>query len=318
MYAAGRTEGASRQAMPRPAWPGDDHDVLKEIWTGARRVERVGYLTGVVLMASGVFHFGVFAVDGGPWEGPVSWRKAVTFGLSFGLTLVTIVWVSSYVRLGARARSVLLGAFTLSCVLETTLVTMQAWRRVPSHFDLETTFDGVVARMLAVGGALIVVVIAALSSAAFRSAPDTAPSMRLAVRAGLVFLDIALLIGAIMIVRGMTEVFGGHQQRAYAVGGFLKPAHAATMHEILVLPLLAWLLAAADGPESRRVRAVALTIVGFAVLGVAVTVESAAGMAPAVITATLGVLIAMTLVILAGAARAGRRHAVRDAGSASS
>lgn len=260
-------------------------------WVGTRRIERLGYLAGLALMASGVFHLGVFAVDGGPWEGPVSWRKAVTFGLSFGLTLVTITWVASYVRLAARTRGVLLGVFGLACVMETALVTMQAWRHVPSHFDLETTFDGIVARTLAVGGGVLVFVIAVLTVAAFRADPGTPPSMRLAVRAGFVFLDTALLLGGVMIARGMVEVFGGDQQRAYAVGGFLKAAHGATMHEILVLPLLAWLLRFSGWPEARRVRLIAVTAAGFAVVAVAITVESATGTAPAVVVVTLGALI---------------------------
>ena len=47
---------------------------------------------GLVLIASGLVHLVVFAVDGGPWDGPVSWRKPVTFGLSFGVTLIAVTW----------------------------------------------------------------------------------------------------------------------------------------------------------------------------------------------------------------------------------
>ena len=36
-------------------------------------------------MTSGFFHLGVYALDGGSWEGPVSWRKPVVFSLSFGI-----------------------------------------------------------------------------------------------------------------------------------------------------------------------------------------------------------------------------------------
>jgi hypothetical protein len=42
---------------------------------------RAWYSIAGLLVLSGLFHLLVYAVDGGPWEGPVSWRKPVTFGL---------------------------------------------------------------------------------------------------------------------------------------------------------------------------------------------------------------------------------------------
>jgi len=45
---------------------------------------------------------------------------------------------------------------------EVGLITVQAWRQVPSHFNLETSFDGLVARGLAAGGAILVAVLITL------------------------------------------------------------------------------------------------------------------------------------------------------------
>jgi hypothetical protein len=67
-------------------------------------------------------------------------------------------------------------------VLEVWLITLQAWRRVPSHFNLETPFDGLVARTLAAGGGVLIAVIAVLTVASWRPDPQVAPSMCLAVR----------------------------------------------------------------------------------------------------------------------------------------
>ncbi|WP_433336061.1 hypothetical protein [Spirillospora sp. CA-294931] len=254
---------------------------LRAFWTDGRPVERVCYVIGVVLMVSGVFHLGVFAVDGGPWEGPVSWRKAVTFGLSFGLTLVTIAWVATFVRLGDRARNVILGVLAAACAEETALATLQSWRHVPSHFNMETSVDTAIARMLAVGGGLLIVTLVALTVAAFRDTPETEPSMRLAVRVGFVALMGALLSGAAMIARGVVEEATGHQEAAYHVAGALKPAHAVTMHAILVLPALAWLLTFTGLPEARRTRVVALACWAYAAAAPAVIAVSAARFAAA-------------------------------------
>src|SRR3977135_1231803 len=141
---------------------------LRGFWTHGRTVERACYLIGAVLFLAGLFHLGVFAVDGGPWDGPVSWRKPATFGLSFGSTLITISWVASYLTLSSRARSWLLGIFAADFGLEVAGITIQAWRYVPSHFNTETPFNTLVAMSLAVGGAVLLVVLGALAVTAFR------------------------------------------------------------------------------------------------------------------------------------------------------
>ncbi|WP_433473216.1 hypothetical protein ACQPZP_30805 [Spirillospora sp. CA-142024] len=248
---------------------------LRTFWTAGRRVERAAYAVGAALMLSGLLHLVVFAVDGGPWTGPVSWRKPVTFGLSFGLTLVTIAWVSTFVRLGDRARNAVLGVFAADCVAEVALITLQAWRKVPSHFNEETVFDTTVTRMLAAGGGILVVTLVTLAVASFRRNDGTAPSMRLAVRAGFVALMFALASGAVMIARGVAKVESGDQQAAYRVVAALKPAHFVTMHAILVLPLLAWLLAFTGLAEARRVRGVALASAAYGVVAATVVIVSA-------------------------------------------
>ena len=227
-------------------------------------VRRVSYVISALLVVSGLVHLGVLLLTHGSWYGPVSWRKPMTFGLSFGLTLATITWLSSYVRL----RAWLLGGFAAACVLEVALITVQAWRRTPSHFNLSTPLDGVIARTLAAGGAVLVGVIAVLTVMVFRRQPGTAASMRLAIRAGLVILDVALLSGAAMIAIGMTRVFGGDQQGAYAAGAQLKPVHGATMHAVLVLPLLAAVLGRLDWPERRRVGVVWAAISLYVVVAI--------------------------------------------------
>jgi len=68
------------------------------------KVERLGYGVGALLLASGVIHVAILVIGGGSWYGPVSLRKAATFGLSFGITLITIVWVASWLPLRRRWR----------------------------------------------------------------------------------------------------------------------------------------------------------------------------------------------------------------------
>lgn len=90
-------------------------------------------------------------------------RKPTTFGLSFGLTLINVTLVASVISLRDRTRTLLVGIFAAAWVVETFLVSMQAWRGVPSHFNTETPFDAAVAGTLAAGGAALVAVIVALT-----------------------------------------------------------------------------------------------------------------------------------------------------------
>jgi len=228
-----------------------------------RRIERVSYLIGVVLLLAGVFHLGVLVFTGGTWSGPVSWRKPATFGLSFGLTLVAITWVTSYLRIGARTRAVLLGVFAADCVAEVAGITVQAWRHVPSHFNMETALNRTVALSLAGGGGILIAVLVTFAVYAFRGDPDLAPGMRLALRAGFVTMLIGLASGAAMIARGVTLVNTGHQQLAYQLGGFLKPVHGVSLHGILVLPAVAWLIGRTGWPESRQTRVVWLAVAAY-------------------------------------------------------
>ncbi|MEU6354356.1 hypothetical protein ABZ896_34360 [Streptomyces sp. NPDC047072] len=234
--------------------------------------ERLCHATGVLLFLSGLVHLGVFAVDGGPWEGPVSWRKPVTFGLSFGLTLVAITWVTSYLRLAPRPRTALLAVLAADCVVEVAGITLQAWRGVPSHLDMETPFDTAVSMTLAVGGGVLVAVLTLFAVASFRHRPTGPAGMALAVRSGFAILLVALASGAAMIARGVVLTRTGHQEAAYHSTAPLKPLHGVSLHAVLVLPALAWLLSRTpwSEPVRRRILWTATGLYATAVLATAV------------------------------------------------
>jgi hypothetical protein len=235
-------------------------------------VERAGYVVGALLILSGLVHLAILVASGATWEGPLSFRKPMTFGFSFGITLITIVWVSRFVLLPAALRTLSIGAFTLACAFETTLVSLQAWRGVPSHFNVETPVDARIAGSLAFGGIVLVMVILVLTMFSLRKNPKVPISMRVAVRIGFLALLGAQVIGALMIAKGMSLVFAHHPQAAYVTGGTLKPLHAAAMHGIQVLPVLAWALSYLDWSEQRRLTVVLAA--GAAYLAVAASVAA--------------------------------------------
>lgn len=279
---------------------------LARIWRAGRPVERTAYVVGAVLIASGLVHVIVLLVTGGTWTGPVSLRKAATFGLSFGLTLASVGWATSYLRMSGRARSVLLTMFTVTCVVETALVSMQAWRGVPSHFNFETTFDNAVAMTLAAGGGVIILTMLGFAAAAIVGVGRLTPSMRLAVRVGFLTLLTALGVGAAMIARGVVEARTGVPELAYTTAGALKPAHAVAMHGILVLPGIAWLLELVDWSPRVRLRLVGVACAGYVLLTAVVLVESIAGVTPFAASPleTVASVGALALIAVAGSVAA--------------
>lgn len=239
-----------------------------------RRIELAAYGIGALLVGAGVFHFVVLLVTGGSWGGPVSFRKPMTFGLSFGLTLIAVAWVTSYLELRPRTRAWLLGTFAADCVVEVIGITVQAWRKVPSHFNVSTPFDRLVAMSLAVGGAVLVAVLGAFAVIALRSRINGGRDLRLALRVGWAFMLLGLGVGVAMIVKGEILYRTASPEIAYATAGSLKPVHAVGLHAILVLPLIAEGTRRMLGwDEHRRYRAVvagtalyvAATVVAFVV-----------------------------------------------------
>jgi hypothetical protein len=218
--------------------------------------DRWCYAVAAVLVLSGLVHFGVFLVDDRPWGGPLSWRKPTTFGLSFGITLATITWVTSALRMSPQLRSWLLAVFAVDCVVEVAGITVQAWRDQPSHLNTTTPANAAIAYTLAAGGAVLVVVLGTFAAVALRGRVTGPPSVVLAHRAGFALLLAGLASGVAMIAVGTREMRVGTAEHAYEVAGFLKGFHGVTLHAVLVLPALAWWLQRRTADERLRHRLV--------------------------------------------------------------
>ncbi|MGI5127958.1 hypothetical protein ACQEVB_14195 [Pseudonocardia sp. CA-107938] len=280
-------------------------NALRRIWSEGRPVERACYVLSAVLLADGLFHVAVLLLTGASWSGPLSLRKAATFGLSFGLTVASVAWAASYLRMPAGVRAGLLGAFAVTSVVEVTLVSMQAWRGVPSHFNFETPFDTAVSMTLAAGGGVIVLVGVSLMAIAIRGARSLPDSMRLAVRTGLAVFLVALATGAVMIARGVVEVRAGLPQLAYDTAGSLKPLHAVAMHAVLALPGLAWLFSLTSWDDRRRLALVRVAVLADLTLTAIVGVEAFTDIPPLQPPLVLGLLSGTAVLVLVGAAFTG-------------
>jgi hypothetical protein len=136
----------------------------------------------------------------------------------------------------------------------------------------QTCSDTAVSMTLAVGGGVLVVLLTAWAVVSFRDRPTGPPGMALAVRSGFAILLVALVSGAAMIARGVLLARTGHQEAAYHSTAPFKPLHGVSLHAVLVLPALAWLLCRTARREAvrRRIVAVAVGCYAAAVVGAAV------------------------------------------------
>lgn len=257
---------------------------LAEAYRGGTRVERACYLVAAVLVTSGIFHLGVLLATGGTWSGPVSWRKPTTFGLSFGLTVATLTWVLSFLPMAQRTRARLLAAFATAGAVEVAGITAQAWRRVPSHFippDGATGLDLLAAVAAASGAVVIVAVVVTSTVLALRRHAEVDPGALLALRVGFLALLLAMAIGVLMLAGGQVLTrTQGDVAPAFAFTAVLKPGHAATMHGVLVLPAIAWLLRFTCSSESFRLTVVRLAAAGYGAFAAIVVAETLAGIDP--------------------------------------
>jgi len=260
-------------------------------WRAASTVERGCYVLAGVLTVSGVVHAAILVATGGSWAGPLSFRKPASFGVSFGLTLATVTWVLGL--LPRRPVPGLLVPFAAACTAEVVVITVQAWRGLTSHFGVAGPGKGVVAGAAAGGAVVIVVTMTVATVLVWRPLPDVASEMRLALRAGFASLLVALALGVYMLARGVVISRGDPSgAAAFAFSAGVKPGHAATMHGILVLPLLARLLAGTDRPERFRLAVVRLAAAGYGLLAGVVVVEVLAGIDPLAGTSVVGTVLA--------------------------
>ena len=246
-------------------------------WWHDRRARQL-FLVGIVLVASGLVHGVIWGLAGGPWEGPVTWRKPILFGISGGLTSVSLAW--AWAQLPRRTGDAWLAAATAWALLvEVALIDLQAWRGVASHFNRSTPLDSFLYD--AMGGLILFVTLVAIDLMVRFFIQRTAlePDMLLAARAGLVFLVWSCLLGIWVSVHGDIRMATGLAPETFGREGVPKFPHGAVIHALQWLPLFAWAARRAGLPPSRRFPLVASATLGTALLGAFALVQTLAGRA---------------------------------------
>ena len=249
---------------------------------------RVGWL----LLATLAVHAVALVATGGDINGPVSLRKPMTFAEATWLLCWSVSLALRWVRLRPKPAWFVTGAVILFGVGETTIMAIQAWRGVPSHYNFTTTFDAVLMRGGAAGLAVVLLAGLVVLLVGVRRS-DAPPAVRLGLTAGTLLLLVGCVIGFAMI-SNMSGVFQGsfgggfsrpqvgyagppasdvgHEVfafRPHTAGGDLVLLHAIGVHGLVLLGMPAMLLADLSMSERERLLRVRL-LVGSVVVGLVV------------------------------------------------
>jgi hypothetical protein len=250
-----------------PARTGSLWAALGGWWVGARGYQRLAYGVGAGLLLVGLAHAAIWALAGGSASGAVSWRKPTTFGISFGLTTVTLGWVATWLPVRRAIGWTAAGLLGAAVSYEVAWVVVQHARGCPPTSTTPPPLDE---RLFIAGAVMVAVaigVIAAMTLAALVHTTAPAP-LAVAIRWGLVGLLAAQATGVWMLGHGLGLLADDADpvtQSMSTVGaaGSLKFAHAVPMHAIQVLVVLAWVLSRSGLPPRRQPRLVALAVVGY-------------------------------------------------------
>jgi hypothetical protein len=280
---------------------------LRSYWRQRQPHQTFLYGTAFLLLASGLFHSVLWAVTGDSWSDPVSWRKPALFGISFGLTALSVAWVHTYLRPRRGLGWLVCGSFAVAGAGEVTLISMQRWRGVPSHFNTHTPFDTAVFQLM---GLLVVVAALGILTVTVRALGGlpVPPSMGLAIRAGLLLLVAGQVLGGLILNNGGTVLHNDPganlaQANIFGLAGQMKVPHAVALHAIQALPALAWLLSFTALTERVRLRLVVLATAGYTGLLLVNIAQTFRGLAPLTldVTASVVLLVSLTLLLVATA-----------------
>ena len=247
-------------------------------------------------MLSGLAHLGVWLFLGGQWEGHVSWRKPILFGISTGMTVLSIGWLVPKLQL-KKFDTLLYAVFGVSLVAEVALITVQQWRGVASHFNHDGYLNTSIENWMTY---LIVIATLALAEFTRRSftSLEASHDLKLAIRAGMVFLMASCLIGFAILYHGNAEVLAGNNPSTYGKAGMTKFPHGVAIHSLQLFPLACWLMAKFRFTIEQRTRLIGYLIASSTMMLLFSVVQTLSGRARFDLTFGGGLCLAVAAICL--------------------
>lgn len=210
------------------------------------------------------------------WEGRTGWRKPMVFGISNAMIFVSLMHALRAQKLVQRRFFAHLAAW--STAIEVGIITLQAWRGVPSHFNMDTSLDATLYGIKLISVSVLSLACLAATAGVLLRLSDVQAEKGEALRHGFLLMCVAIVIGFVQVFYGHLPhqqvqneastcyyvTAGAHGSPCYEVHGkaIVKLAHFLPLHATEVLLLLAWAARHAFHCHKRRLRVVRTAAVG--------------------------------------------------------
>ena len=176
------------------------------------------------------------------------WLKPTKFAISIAVYCITIALLLQVYPYSDKLKKWLSRIIGWVLILEIPLVMVQAGRGVQSHFNMTTALDGMIFGWMGILILINTLVLFFMMFTAFFKKLDSTLLMQRAIQFGWLGMIVSIVAGQMMIANmghsvGVPDGGAGMPVTHWSTeGGDWRAVHFLGMHEIQVLPLLAYFL----------------------------------------------------------------------------
>lgn len=212
---------------------------LAELWQRDRILTATGWLMFVLVVGMAA----IAPFDSRTVTGINPWIKPIKFCFSVGTYLWTVAWFLGYLSRPRWAIVTIRWGVALLMIGEIALITSQAARGVPSHFNLSTPYDGAVFGTMGVMIVLNTCLDAMLLLLFSQRGLELKAALLWGIRLGLLLFILGSLEGFVMTAN-MAHTVGAPDGGPglpllnwSTIAGDLRIAHLLGIHSLQVIPL---------------------------------------------------------------------------------
>jgi len=258
-------------------------NLLAEIYWRNPLLTLVGWLHVVLLIGT----FAGLLTDDRVVMGVNTWLEPMKFMLSIAIFLWTMAWFSKYVRKPRWLLTTVSIVLSVTMIVESACILLQAARGITSHYNVATDFDAAVFQTMGVLIGIDVVVLVVILFMFGKPVVRLHPAYLWAIRAGMVIFLAGGLIGGVVLGNG-AHTFGAPEGGPglpllswSTAGGDLRIAHGLAFHALQILPLIGYGLSrwsAVPRPATKLVL-LALAVLAYSSAVVGLYLQAVAGIA---------------------------------------